>query len=102
MGTYYNRTLVPVAAANIYYISNNHFWFANEAFEVSAFRGWFETAIAAVGRFRIVVSEDDVTAIEDLNESDNAGVVYDLQGRKRQYAKSGDILIVNNKKQVVK
>ena len=102
MGTYYNRTLIPASTSSIYYISNDHFWFANEAFEVGAFRGWFETAIAAVGSFRIVVSEDDITAIEDLNGSENASVVYDLQGRRQQHAKPGDILIVNNKKQLVK
>ncbi len=102
-GSYYNRTLTPESSLNIYYIAEDQFWYANQAFEVGAFRAWFETPVAGAGCFRIQVNEEETTGIEDMQaRGAKTSEVYDLFGRKQQGLQRGTMNIINGKIKVVK
>ena len=102
-GTYCDQTLTP-GTKNIYYISENKFWYADEAFSVPAFRCWFEVS-DTVGAKVLSISETEkanTTPIKFVENNDNSvSVVFDLEGRKLAQPQHG-LNIVNGKKVIVK
>ena len=102
-GTYYDRTLTPSATPSVYYIAEDQFWFANEAFSVAAFRGWFETAAPANARFFRIQIDEEITGIEEIEQTTGkADAVYDLMGRRLPAQKRNTINIKNGKITLVK
>ena len=72
-GTYNDRTLTPSATPSVYYIADDQFQLANEAFSEAAFCGWFETAAPVnVQSFRIQTDEEN-PGIEDYLKGDANG-----------------------------
>lgn len=90
---------------NIYYIAENKFWYANQTFPVSAFRGWFEVAksnAAKIQRYSILEGEYNATAIKYVeNPNGTVNIVFDLSGKKVSSPQKG-INIINGKTVIVK
>ena len=105
-GTYDAFINDPAACENdIYYIAEDKFWYANMAFAVAAFRGWFETAKNAAGaqRYSIVETEGLTNGVEYVEQEDGSvKVIFDLQGRRMDDAQKGNVNIVNGKTVIVK
>lgn len=110
-GTYKGLNLDPLAADNrdksIYYIADDSFWFANQQFEVSAFRGWFTTQNASVlsrpTMYAIHGGSNGTTGINGItSENGENNAVYNLSGMRIKTPSKGKINIINNKKVLVK
>ena len=103
-GTYFDQTLSS-SEKNIYYISENKFWYANEAFSVPAFRCWFEIPKTAGVNAKAFSIEDEDSTTTDIkyieNKEDSVDVVFDLAGRQLAGPQKG-INIINGKKVIVK
>lgn len=105
-GTYSNITINPSTEANnIYYIATNKVLYANQQFNVAAYRGWFETPKTASSNskvYSIGFGDDDTTGI-DLIEKENGEIdmIFDISGKQLPQSKKG-INIINNKKVIVK
>lgn len=102
-GTYTAISMNPAdkTEEDIYYISKDKFWYANQTFPIAAFRGWFETPKGTSLNARVfsIFSTDDETTGISMMENEN-GVVemrYDLSGRRISGAHKG-ISIMKNKK----
>ncbi len=105
-GSYYDQELDPAAStSDIYYISGDKFYYANQTFAVGAFRAWFETAKSVGGKAQslsIIFEEQATTALQSVSEADGmTGVIYDLNGRILQQKGKG-INIINGKKVMTK
>ena len=105
-GAYYDQELDPAAStSDIYYISGDKFYYANQTFAVGAFRAWFETAKSVGGKAQslsIIFEEQATTALQSISETDGmTGVIYDLNGRILQQKEKG-INIINGKKVMTK
>ncbi len=91
IGTY---APIKVTDENAYYIKSNKFWrrsdAANGYFTVAPFRAYFTAVNSASPSFNILVSEDDVTGINDFIEK-SAEIVcyYDLGGNKYDTPQKG-------------
>lgn len=107
-GSYKAQTIDPATNANsIYYIAENKFWFADQAFNVAAFRGWFETTHnATVSQTKVfaISINDSVTDIQDANneQATDKYVIFDLWGRQQNAPAKGQVNIINGKKVIVK
>lgn len=105
-GTYSNITIVPSTETNnIYYIATNKVLYANQQFNVAAYRGWFETPKTASSNSKVYsvgFGDDDTTGI-DLIEKENGEIdmIFDISGKQLPQSKKG-INIINNKKVIVK
>ena len=99
-GTYFDQTLSS-SENDIYYISENKFWYANEAFPVPAFRCWFETPKTVGVKAKHFSIEDVDTNTTDIkyveNNDGSVNVIFDLSGRKLAGPQKG-INIINGKK----
>lgn len=86
---------------DIYYISSNKFWYANQAFPVSTFRGWFETSKttgAKARAFSIIDASNAATGVNYVENADGTvNVIFDLTGKKISAPQNG-INIINGKK----
>lgn len=105
-GTYSNITINPSTEANnIYYIATNKVLYANQQFNVAAYRGWFETPKTASSNSKVYsvgFGDNDTTGI-DLIEKENGEIdmIFDLSGKQLPQSKKG-VNIINNKKVIVK
>ena len=105
-GSYYDQELDPAAnTSDIYYISGDKFYYANQAFAVGTFRAWFETAKSVGGKAQslsISFDENATTALQSVSEAEGTtSVIYDLNGRMLQQKERG-INIINGKKVMTK
>lgn len=110
-GTYKALNLDPLAADNsnnsIYYIADNSFWYANQQFEVAAFRGWFTTqkpsTLSHPAMYAIHGGGNGTTGINGVaNENGENHGIYTLAGMRLKTPIKGKINIINNKKVLVK
>lgn len=104
--TYATKDVDPAAVdADIYYIAQNKFWYANTTFTSAPFRAWFETpksAGASVSRFEIV-EQEHVSGVEYLEQEDGSvKIVFDLNGRRQNNVENNSVNIVNGKTVFVK
>ena len=86
----------------IYFISQNKFWWAENAVKVTPYRAWFDTTDSSYARgksMKITLDDGVTTAVYELTA--NAPVednnMYNLLGQKVN-PRSGDIYIANGKK----
>lgn len=91
---------------NFYYIANDKFWHATGTIELNPFRAMYEVLnaySAPSARFSICKEEDLANGIEsldsDLYEKDS---LYDLNGRKTEDIKQGEIYMLNGQKVIFK
>lgn len=96
------------AEGDIYYIAQNKFWYANMAFDMAAFRSWFEAptktpAGSATRRFTIGEWDGSATGIKVIESKDgkNVKMIFNLAGQ-RQNAMQKGLNIVNTEKVLVK
>lgn len=104
-GTYSSFNNNPTECVNIiYYISNNKFWFADQTFPVTTFRGWFETQNTSAARVRAysLAEYNSSTLIDFVEKKDGTvNVIFDLTGKKISNPQNG-INIINGKKIITK
>ncbi len=96
---------------NFYYISNNQFWHATGTIALKSFRAMFELSntmnnpsfYASSSRFSISEEEESASGIESL-DSDlfEEGTLYDLNGRKTDDIKPGEVYMLNGQKVIFK
>jgi immune inhibitor A len=89
---------------DVYFISQNKFWWAENAVKVVPYRAWFETADVSFARSKAMkITLDDGITTEVYELSANAPAentaMYNLLGQKIN-PRSGDIYITNGKKYV--
>lgn len=108
-GAFQKQNLDPFAAdyrnMNIYYIADNSFWYANQTFEVDAFRGWFETSanlVNAAPMYSIGIDGNGTTGINGIIRKDKLPKVFSLSGVRMNAPVKGKVNIINNKKVMVK
>lgn len=90
---------------SIYYVADDRFWYANEAFSILTFRGWFECPNkinSNVRTYFICIDDDIITNVGCVENKDGVeGTIFGLSGKPisvRQY----DGIIINNGKKTVK
>ena len=104
-GSYFDQELDPAAnESDIYYISGDKFYYANQTFAVGTFRAWFETQKSAgsmAPSFSISFDEEaaDLQFVEKADGS--VDVVYNVSGMRQQQTENG-INIINGKKVMTK
>ena len=101
-GSYYDQELDPDGgSSDIYYIASNRFYYANQAFDVKAFRAWFETPKTAGSKAFVFSIDSEKPGTTSLNFVENADgtidTIYDINGRRLQQRERG-INIINGKK----
>lgn len=101
-GSYYDQELDPDgSSSDIYYIASNRFYYANQAFDVKAFRAWFETPKTAGSKAFVFSIDSEKPGTTSLNFVENADgtidTIYDINGRRLQQRERG-INIINGKK----
>lgn len=101
-GSYYDQELDPDgSSSDIYYIASNRFYYANQAFDVKAFRAWFETPKTAGSKAFVFSIDSEKPGTTNLNFVENADgtidTIYDINGRRLQQRERG-INIINGKK----
>ena len=101
-GSYYDQELDPDgSSSDIYYIASNRFYYANQAFDVKAFRAWFETPKTAGSKAFVFSIDSEKPGTTNLNFIENADgtidTIYDINGRRLQQRERG-INIINGKK----
>ena len=101
-GSYYDQELDPDgSSSDIYYIASNRFYYANQAFDVKAFRAWFETPKTAGSKAFVFSIDSEKPGTTNLNFVENADgtidTIYDINGRRLQQRGRG-INIINGKK----
>ncbi len=108
-GSFQKQNLDPLTAdyrnMTIYYIADNSFWYANQAFEVDAFRGWFETSanlVDLVPMYSIGIDGNGTAGINGIIRKDELQKVFSLSGIRMNAPVKGKVNIINNKKVVVK
>lgn len=104
-GSFATITLDPNDEKNqskdLYYISNDKFWYNNASVPLYAFRGWFETAKSTSSRLFTIGEVGDTTYINVL-EHDNgtAELCFDLNGRYLSKPQKG-LNIINQRKVII-
>lgn len=102
-----NNQLDPeTVSGDIYYIAQNKFWYANMAFDMKAFRSWFETTQASASIRRFLIGEwtsETSTEIQIIeNEEDRTvHMIFNLAGQRQDSLHKG-LNIVNNEKTLIK
>ncbi len=107
-GWYMKGTLEPMTAAagaqfnpagmNVYYIAQNQFWYANQAFDMARFRAWFEAPDAIdASAMRFQIMEVEETGIHTCAAGEKAESSFDLQGRRMSAPVKG-LQIINGRK----
>lgn len=101
-GSYYDQELDPDgSSSDIYYIASNRFYYANQAFDVKAFRAWFETPKTAGSKAFVFSIDSEKPGTTSLNFVENTDgtidTIYDINGRRLQQRGRG-INIINGKK----
>lgn len=101
-GSYYDQKLDPEgSSSDIYYISSNRFYYANQAFDVKAFRAWFEKPKTAGSKAFVFSIDSEKPGTTSLNFVENTDgtiyTIYDTNGRRLQHKERG-INIINGKK----
>jgi len=101
-GSYYDQELDPDgSSSDIYYIASNKFYYANQAFDVKAFRAWFEIPKTAGSKASVFSIDTEKPGTTNLNFVENADgtidTIYDINGRRLQQRERG-INIINGKK----
>lgn len=105
-GTYTAKTVDPSQDANsVYYITDNTFVFADMAFPVAAYRGYFITPKNNVNKSAAYAINAENKGTDGITYQENAdgtvSVVYDLNGVRHSKVQKG-INIINGKKVIVK
>ena len=100
-GTYHTLDEFKPSDADMYYIAQNQFWYAEDAVTMSPFRSWFEapkSAGAATRRFVIneMGAETNITVVEDA-QNHRVQFVFDLSGKRKAAASSGLNIVDGNK-----
>ncbi|MBR5715101.1 MAG: hypothetical protein IKX59_00805 [Bacteroidales bacterium] len=104
-GSFYDQELDPIDnESDIYYISSNKFYYANQAFAVGTFRAWFETPKNSSSQapcFSIGI-DDQSADLRFIEKSDGTvDLIYDLSGKRMQQMEQG-VNIINGKKLMIK
>lgn len=104
-GCYERFVLDPTAAdyaeRSVYYISDNMFFYANRAFEVGTYRGWFETPLnspSAVRAYQIAINAPVSGLNAVTNTSSRKTTIYNTQGQSLNVPAKGQINIINGQK----
>ena len=100
-GSYYDQELDPAAnASDIYYISGDKFYYANQAFAVGTFRAWFETqnSSGSMAPSFSISFDEEAAGLQFVEKADGSvEVIYNVSGQRQQQMESG-INIINGKK----
>lgn len=106
VGTYTAKTIDPSQNANdVYYITDNKFVYADMAFPVATYRGYFMTPKSNVNKSAAYAISAEDKSTDGITYQENAdgtvSVVYDLNGVRHSKVQKG-INIINGKKVIVK
>jgi immune inhibitor A len=87
---------------DVYFISKNKFWWAENAVKVSPYRAWFDTTDTSFARskaMKITLDDGVTTSVYNLaaDSSTEESGIYNLLGQ-RSNPRKGDIYITNGKK----
>ena len=100
-GSFYDQELDPAAnASDIYYISGDKFYYANQAFAVGTFRAWFETqnSSGSMAPSFSISFDEEAAGLQFVEKADGSvEVIYNVSGQRQQQMESG-INIINGKK----
>lgn len=109
LGTFQKQNLNPLVVEygnlHIYYIADNSFWYANQSFDVNAFRGWFEVSsnyVNAASMYSICIECNGTTDINGIVQKNSTQKVFSLSGIRMTTPSKGKVNIINNKKVMVK